>query len=574
MPLYTAKNVLRIILVLLINSMSVAGQSQKINEYKEKVMRSTRSPDSTIYYGNLLLDINDSLAKAEGYVAKGRAMRQMRLPDSSLYYYEQARTKAPSGNLDIQGRVLQGLASAHNILKNSKKALEYTSQLEEVAINLGNDRMLAGALATSASAYKNLGDFEKSVEKSIEVARLEKSFPRNNLSNTYANIASTYIQMQRPDMALQWFHKALGNSRKESNSRFENMALSNLARLHFQNKQPDSSRFYATQLVDRADQLNPFAQKVTYLQMAEIESEAGKVDKAFGFLNKAKRISVRGQSPGVSIGVLRVEQQLLRKKGNYVQAEKILDSIIHMDANVITAYNYPILLEKVGLYQEQGKYKEALDAYSHYTRVKDSLMDTNDLAILQRSANEFDLENKEIAIQEAMEKNEMSRATIIGLIAVSVLIIIILILVYLRYRKSKSRTIALEKQNEAIKASFEKLQEQLAQTKKPETPASILINSKQVIKLDHLEYVKSEGHYLDYFIQDEKLPITERNTLKDRISELEISGFLQVHRSFVINIDKVKSIHSGLVVMNTGDKIPLSRTYKQRLKEEQHPLFA
>ena len=570
---YTLKNVLRITLVLLAHSLSVAGQSQKINEYKQMVMRNTRIPDSTIYYGNLLLKMDDSLAKTEGYIAKGRAMRQMRLPDSSLYYYEKAKVAAHRGNLDINGRILQGIASGNNLLKNSKKALDYAAQLEELAIETGNNRMLAGALSTSAGAYNDLGNYEKSVEKSIEVARLEQSFTPNNLSNTYSRIASTYIQMQRSDMALKWFHKALNNSRKESNPRFENMALSNLARLHFQDKQQDSSRFYATQLVDRVNQLTPFAQKVIYLQMANIESEAGEIDEAFDYLNLAKNVSVRGQSPGISIGVLRVEQQLLRKKGYYDQAELVIDSIMHMDGNLITARNYPILLEKVGLYQEQGKYKEALAAYSHYTRVKDSLMDTNDLAIIQRSANEYDLENKEIAFQEAMEKNAMSRTTIIVLIAISLLIIAILILVYLRYQKSKSRTIALEKQNEAIKASFEKLQHQLMQSKKAEPQASILVNSNQVVKLNHLEYVKSDGHYLDYFVQNEKLPITERKTLKERISELEISGFLQVHRSFVINIDKVKSIQSGLVVMNTGDKIPLSRTYKQRLREEQHPLF-
>ena len=56
--------------------------------------------------------------------------------------------------------------------------------------------------------------------------------------------------------------------------------------------------------------------------------------------------------------------------------------------------------------------------------------------------------------------------------------------------------------------------------------------------------------------------------------ELEEQGFLQVHRSFVVNLEKVKAVHTAQVLLDDGKTIPLSRTYKQMLREERHPLFA
>ena len=101
-----------------------------------------------------------------------------------------------------------------------------------------------------------------------------------------------------------------------------------------------------------------------------------------------------------------------------------------------------------------------------------------------------------------------------------------------------------------------------------------VLNSKQVVKLNKLYYVKSEGHYLDYYVENQQLPMTERNSLKERLEELEEQGFLQVHRSFVVNLEKVKAVHTAQVLLDDGKTIPLSRTYKQMLREERHPLFA
>jgi DNA-binding LytR/AlgR family response regulator len=51
-------------------------------------------------------------------------------------------------------------------------------------------------------------------------------------------------------------------------------------------------------------------------------------------------------------------------------------------------------------------------------------------------------------------------------------------------------------------------------------------------------------------------------------------GFVRTHRSYIINAQKVKAVHSDTIVLEQNIEIPFSRTYKQKLKQEKHPLMS
>lgn len=43
--------------------------------------------------------------------------------------------------------------------------------------------------------------------------------------------------------------------------------------------------------------------------------------------------------------------------------------------------------------------------------------------------------------------------------------------------------------------------------------------------------------------------------------------FIQCHKSFIINVDYIKSIKNNFVELNNEDKIPIGYKYKESLKE-------
>jgi DNA-binding LytR/AlgR family response regulator len=86
------------------------------------------------------------------------------------------------------------------------------------------------------------------------------------------------------------------------------------------------------------------------------------------------------------------------------------------------------------------------------------------------------------------------------------------------------------------------------------------------VKLEEekINYIESEGNYL-LFYTDEKIYRT-RSTIKNILSELSESNFLQTHRAYVVNKNKIeKFTNKSLIVRNAS--IPISENYLNKVKQ-------
>jgi len=77
------------------------------------------------------------------------------------------------------------------------------------------------------------------------------------------------------------------------------------------------------------------------------------------------------------------------------------------------------------------------------------------------------------------------------------------------------------------------------------------------IRFDELLYVESMQNYVS--IQTTRGKFTTLLTLKNTLSELPSSSFIQVHKSFIVNLEKVQTLGDGHITIQ--DKlIPISRS--------------
>lgn len=75
-------------------------------------------------------------------------------------------------------------------------------------------------------------------------------------------------------------------------------------------------------------------------------------------------------------------------------------------------------------------------------------------------------------------------------------------------------------------------------------------------------YIESMGDYVK-FVTGEKKYITH-NTIKNLEDKISRSSFMKVHRSYIINIDKISNIReNGLFI--SGKEIPVSKSHKQEV---------
>jgi DNA-binding LytR/AlgR family response regulator len=83
------------------------------------------------------------------------------------------------------------------------------------------------------------------------------------------------------------------------------------------------------------------------------------------------------------------------------------------------------------------------------------------------------------------------------------------------------------------------------------------------IKLSEIYYVKSDSNYVEVFLENKKHLV--RSTLKNFIDLLQNDIFIQVHRSYVVNISHIERIGDGEVKLFSDKTAPLSANYKEAL---------
>jgi two-component system LytT family response regulator len=90
------------------------------------------------------------------------------------------------------------------------------------------------------------------------------------------------------------------------------------------------------------------------------------------------------------------------------------------------------------------------------------------------------------------------------------------------------------------------------------------------LTVDEIDYIEAEGNYLSLQIGEQSHLI--RSAMHQFESRLDPEKFVRIHRSTIINIDRVKEMHplfngDQLIIMQNGKELTLSRNYRERLKD-------
>ena len=84
------------------------------------------------------------------------------------------------------------------------------------------------------------------------------------------------------------------------------------------------------------------------------------------------------------------------------------------------------------------------------------------------------------------------------------------------------------------------------------------------MNVKNITYVESYAHYL--LIHTLNSTVKVREKISVALQKLEPFGFIQVHRSYVINHDRIKKIDTDNITLSDETIIPIGKKYKQALK--------
>jgi two-component system LytT family response regulator len=91
-----------------------------------------------------------------------------------------------------------------------------------------------------------------------------------------------------------------------------------------------------------------------------------------------------------------------------------------------------------------------------------------------------------------------------------------------------------------------------------------------VLPVDRLDFIEAQDDYLSFASGGKRF--RKQQTMTELESQLDPTRFVRIHRSFILNIERLARIDlygkdSWLAILSDGTKLPMSRTGHARLKE-------
>jgi DNA-binding LytR/AlgR family response regulator len=86
------------------------------------------------------------------------------------------------------------------------------------------------------------------------------------------------------------------------------------------------------------------------------------------------------------------------------------------------------------------------------------------------------------------------------------------------------------------------------------------------INFNEIKYIEGLKDYVKVYLQNEEKPVLSINSLKSLEAKLPETKFMRVHRSFIVNLDKIETIERSRIVFGKT-YIPVSDQFKDKFQE-------
>jgi len=120
-----------------------------------------------------------------------------------------------------------------------------------------------------------------------------------------------------------------------------------------------------------------------------------------------------------------------------------------------------------------------------------------------------------------------------------------------------------------LRPMLEELLHELRSRRKREARIAVRTNGKVVfIRAEEIEWVEAAGNYVKLHVHGEAHVL--RESMKNMESKLDPKTFVRIHRSAIVNVDRIKELEPWfhgeyIVIMRDGTRLTASRVFSDRL---------
>lgn len=426
----------------------------------------------------------------------------------------------------------------------------------------------ADALLLLADINRNLNDnasATKLVERSLSIYR--KLNHKQGIAKALSSLGVSYRRVYNLDEAKNYYQQSLGIAREIKDTILISKVLLSLSNIYlFRQKSEEALKYLEESEYLAKTQGSERDLAAIYVNMANAYSINKDYNTAFEFINKTIEIGESLQNDYLLANAYQTITQLYFKQQKY---DDIITNASKQLYHAKKISNYKLMGSAYYFFTEAYKGKKNTDSLMKYVELNRTTNSTLDNVRSVQALNKIKIDQEikkdsirnieELKLKEKTHRKEKIYITIFwGAIFVILLIISIKI-----YRKNKlTNREVLE-----LQAMLDEFQNSTTIVTETKVDENIILKSNVVLNTNNILYIKSDGHYVEYYLIDKDKPEVERNSLTKALDALPPQMFTRIHKSYIVNLDHIKIINSTQVMLDNGEWIPLSRTYKPDLKD-------
>lgn len=375
------------------------------------------------------------------------------------YYLAGIQVAKKANSLFFEGSGLMDYASVLKKEKKHQEVLEITKKVVEIFTQLKDTSKLTIAYNNLGNAYKNVNQFEKSIEallKSLHFAKLSKNQNqiarayinigvcydgngdydlaisnylaaiepaaaggnKNYIASNYGNIGAAYINLNQNDKAIPYLQKALAIHESQNDTRDIAFVLTNLAAANNALKKYSESIANSTKCIQLSRELK------------DVEQEA------YSYLN-------------IGVSYQRLENFKLAES-NLLLAKQLIDSVNN------TSYTMQAYAKLADFYAVRKDYKNAFNYYHQLITIRDTIFNAEKHLQIATLQTQYQTAEKERAWAEVCAENLQKNLQIQkknNLLIISVLALVgLLTVAFLIWRNAALRRAKLMQEKQLIEA--------------------------------------------------------------------------------------------------------------------------
>ncbi len=541
--------------------------------YQKGLRFSPAQAESTLLYGEWLIKQNGDTGRVAGTLLKGVAYYRAGNFDSSEACLEKVIAKTAHdprftreyinarNHLALLYLRTQHLSRARSLFAELLARAEEQGRREDIVKNTINLGLV----------YRSMGQPQKAINYFEKAVALDAG---NDFvtANAYMNIGSLYSMMGEYKISNTYLKKALEIG--SAGIPFSIAALNNMAANYKKINMPDSMAYFYQLSVSRAIPKNLSHQIILPLrELANHASAQGHYNKAESLfkqaLTYAQKASIPREILNTHIETARFYLDWKKYDSSLKQSRHALELARRQNALLFLRDTYKTMAEA---YDGLGDLRQAHLYLQRYTSLKESTDNVAGRRMRIDIRAGYDIDKEKERVRQAEKERQRTNIQLLFLAVFFAVLLLWSLRLYLRYRAKTREKAELESSMEQQQDVIRKLQEKIAAHNRREEKEGgynnyILLKNNQKIDFCDLIYIKVDGHYLDYYTTLQEQPFIERQALKQLIPQLPRVLFIQIHRSYIVNISYIKSFSSRYLILKNGKEIKISRTFKPRLKE-------